>query len=128
VGYFIVGWLLNALSLWLLTKFIAPLFHIGVSVDSFTALAIAALVFGIVNVIVRPIAIILSIPLIVLSLGLFLFVVNALLFWLVGAIVPGFHVNGFWAGFWAAIWMGLISWAISAIGLRGALEGKAAPN
>jgi putative membrane protein len=124
--YFLVGWLLNALSLWLLTRFIAPWFHIGVSVDTYTALLIAALVFGLVNAIVRPIALILSIPFIILSLGLFLFVVNALLFWLVGAIVPGFHVAGFWAAFWGAIWMGIISWAISAIGLSGALEGKAA--
>jgi putative membrane protein len=126
--YFLVGWLLNALSLWLLTRFIAPWFHIGVSVDTYTALLIAALVFGLVNAIVRPIALILSIPFIILSLGLFLFVVNALLFWLVGAIVPGFHVAGFWAAFWGAIWMGIISWAISAIGLSGALEGKAASN
>jgi putative membrane protein len=126
--YFLIGWLLNALSLWLLTRFIAPFFHIGVSVDTYVALLIAALVFGLVNAIVRPIALILSIPFIILSLGLFLFVVNALLFWLVGAIVPGFHVAGFWAAFWGAIWMGIISWAISAIGLQGALEGKAASN
>lgn len=115
---FLISWLLNALSLWLLTKFVAPAFHIGVTVDTTTALLIAALVFGIVNAIVRPIALIVSLPFIVLSLGLFLFVVNALLFWLVAAVVPGFHIAGFWAAFWCAIWMGFISWIISAIGLR----------
>ncbi len=119
----LVSWLLNAISFAILTYFIAPAFHIGISTDGWVALLIAALVFGIVNAVVRPIATLISLPFIILTLGIFIFVLNALLLWLVGAIVPGFHVAGFWAGFWGAIWLGIISWVISLVGLRGALEG-----
>lgn len=115
---FLFSWLLNAISLALLVYVIAPLFHIGVYAGSVGALILAALVFGIVNAIVRPIATLISIPLIVVTLGLFLFVLNALLLWLVGAIVPGFHVAGFWAALWGAIWLGIISWIVNAIGFR----------
>jgi putative membrane protein len=119
---FLISWLLNAISFAILTYWIAPFFHIGIRADTVTALIIAALVFGIINAVVRPLATILSLPFIIVTLGLFLFVLNALLLWLVGAIVPGFHVFGFWAGFWGAIWLGIISWVINATGLRTALE------
>ncbi|MGC1379713.1 MAG: phage holin family protein [Candidatus Baltobacteraceae bacterium] len=119
---FLISWLLNAISLAILVYLIAPLFHIGVHADGVTAVVIAALVFGIVNAIVRPLATFISIPLIILTLGLFLFVLNGLLLWLVGAIVPGFHVAGFWASVWGAIWLGIISWVVNAIGLRTAAK------
>ncbi len=119
---FLISWLLNAISLAILVYLIAPLFHIGVHADTWVALVIAALVFGVVNAIVRPIAMIISIPLIILTLGLFLLVLNGLLLWLVGAIVPGFHVDGFWAALWGAIWLGIISWIVNAIGLRTAAK------
>jgi len=112
----LLSWILNAISLAILVYAIAPFFHIGVTAHNLGTLVIAALVFGIVNAIVRPILTLLSIPLIVVTLGLFLFVVNALLLWLVGAIVPGFHVDGFWAAFWGAIWLGIISWIVNGIG------------
>ncbi|MGA9419117.1 MAG: phage holin family protein, partial [Candidatus Cybelea sp.] len=115
-------WLLNAISFAILTYWIAPFFHIGINADSVTALIVAALVFGIINAVIRPLATILSIPFIILTLGLFLFVLNALLLWLVGGVVAGFHVDGFWAAFWGAIWLGIISWVINAIGLRAALQ------
>ena len=119
---FLIRWLLNAIALAILVYWIAPLFHIGVYAETWSAVIIAALAFGIINAIIRPIATIISIPLIVITLGLFLFVLNALLLWLVGAIVPGFHVVGFWAAFWGAIWLGIISWAISAISPSAAAE------
>ena len=115
---FLLSWLLNAISLAILVYGISPLFHIGVHASTIGAVIIAALVFGIVNAIVRPIAVLVSIPLIVVTLGLFLFVVNALLLWLVGAIVPCFQVDGFWAAFWGAIWLGIISWVVNSIGAR----------
>jgi putative membrane protein len=119
---FLISWLLNAISFAILTYWIAPLFRIGIHADTVTALIIAALVFGIINAVIRPLATILSLPFIILTLGLFLFVLNALLLWLVGGVVPGFHVYGFWAAFWGAIWLGIISWVINAIGLRTGLE------
>lgn len=118
----LVRWLLNAIALAILVYWIAPFFHIGVHADTWVAVIIAALAFGVINAVIRPIATIISIPLIVVTLGLFLFVLNALLLWLVGAIVPGFHVNGFWAAFWGAIWLGIISWLINLTGLSSAVE------
>ena len=73
---FLISLILNAVALWIVT-----LFHIGVSYDTLTALIIAALVLGIVNAIVRPIMMLLSLPFIILTLGLFIFVVNGLALW-----------------------------------------------
>ncbi len=109
----VISLLLNALALWVVTQF-----NVGVHADSVTALIVAAIVFGIVNAIVRPILLLLSLPFIVLTLGLFIFIVNGLTLWLVGALVPGFHVDGLWAGVIGAILLGIVSWIISAIGLR----------
>jgi putative membrane protein len=113
----IIGFLLNALALWILT-----LVYKGVHADTTTALLIAALVFGIVNAIVKPILTVLSLPFIILTLGLFLFVVNGVALWIVGAVVPGFHVDGLWAGIIGAIILGIISWIIGAVGLRSKAE------
>jgi putative membrane protein len=110
---FVISLLLNALALWVVTQF-----HVGVHADGVTALILAAIVFGIVNAIVRPILLLFSLPFIVLTLGLFVFIVNGLTLWLVGALVPGFHVDGLWAGVWGSIVLGIVSWAISAVGLR----------
>ena len=128
VAGILVSWILNAISFAILTYFIAPAFHIGISADTITALLIAALVFGIINAVIRPIATLLSLPFIILTLGIFFFVLNALLLWLVAGLVPGFHVAGFWAAFWGAIWLGIIAWLITAIGLRGMVAGGTAPK
>lgn len=105
-------WILNALAL-LLVAYLYP----GVTVDTFLAAAVAALVLGLINAVVRPILVLLTLPVTILTLGLFLFVINALLFWLVGSIVPGFHVAGFLAALVGSILFSLItlvtSWLLS---------------
>jgi len=83
-------WLLNAAAL-LLVAYLYP----GVAVETFFAAMIAALVLGLINAVVRPILVLLTLPVTILTLGLFLFVINALLFWLVAEIVQGFRVTGF---------------------------------
>jgi putative membrane protein len=108
----VISFLLNALALWIVT-----LVYHGVHYDSYTALAIAAIVLGIVNAIVRPILLLLTLPAVILTLGLFIFVINGVALWLVGALVPGFHVDGLWAGIIGAILLGIVSWIISAVGL-----------
>ena len=85
-------WLLNAAAL-LVVAYLYP----GVMVETFFAAMIAALVLGLVNALVRPILVLLTLPVTILTLGLFLFVINALLFWFVAEIVQGFRVTGFWA-------------------------------
>jgi putative membrane protein len=86
----------------------------GIRYDSVAALIGAALLLGIFNAFVRPVLLILSAPLILVTLGFFILIVNALLLLLVPSIVSGFHVDGFWSAFWGAIIISLISWLLSA--------------
>jgi putative membrane protein len=88
----IVRWLLLAAAL-LLVAYLYP----GVQVESFTAALIAAFVLGIFNTLVRPLLVLLTLPVTLLTLGLFLFVINALMFWAAASVLDGFNVTGFWA-------------------------------
>jgi putative membrane protein len=101
-------WILNAIAL-LVVAYLYP----GVTILDWKAAAVAALVFGLINALVKPFLIILTLPVTVLTLGLFLLVLNALLFWAVAAIVPGFEVRGFWAAMLGAILFSIFSWALS---------------
>ncbi len=92
----------------------ASAFIPGIRYDSVANLIGAALLLGILNAFVRPVLLILSAPLILLTLGLFILVVNGLLLRLVPTFVPGFHVDGFSAAFWGAIVIGIVSWMLSA--------------
>jgi putative membrane protein len=97
-------WLVNALAL-MLVGYLYP----GVHVDSFVAALLAALVLGLVNAFIRPLLVILTFPVTLITLGLFLFVINALLFWFVGEVVRGFTVGGFWAALVGSILYSLIT-------------------
>ncbi|HEX4884597.1 MAG TPA: phage holin family protein [Casimicrobiaceae bacterium] len=103
-------WLINAAALFLL-----PYVFRWVQVDSVQAALVAALVLGLVNALVRPVLFVLTLPATLLTLGLFIFVLNGLLFWAVASFVDGFHVAGFWSGVFGAIVYSLISWALAAI-------------
>jgi putative membrane protein len=104
----VLVWLVNTLAL-LALPYVMP----GVQVDTFVAALIAALALGLINTLIRPLLILLTLPATLLTLGLFIFVINGLLFWWVGSFVDGFHVNGFWAGFFGAIVYSIISWLLS---------------
>ena len=106
----ILRWLISALALLAL-----PYLMSGITVSSFYIALIVAVVLGLINAVVRPILILLTLPVTVLTLGLFLLVINGLLFWFVGSFVEGFHVSGFWAGFFGAILYSLITWAANAL-------------
>jgi putative membrane protein len=97
-------WILNAAAL-LLVAYLYP----GVVVTSFFAALIAALVLGIVNAVVRPFLVILTLPVTLLTLGLFIFVINALLFWFVANILDGFAVTGFLAALVGSILYSVIT-------------------
>ena len=101
----LLRWILNALALLLVTR-VVP----GVTVDGFYYALIVALVLGIVNALIRPILVFLTLPINLLSLGLFTFVINALLFWFVSTLVKGFQVSGFAAAFWGALVLWTVSW------------------
>ena len=101
-------WVLNAIAL-LGVAYVYP----GVQVEDWKSAAIAALVLGLVNTLVKPVLVLLTLPVTILTLGLFLVVLNALLFWGVAEVLPGFNVNGFWAAVLGAILYSLIGWALS---------------
>jgi putative membrane protein len=89
-----------------------------VSISSFGAALVAALFLGLVNTVIRPVLVLLTLPVTVLTLGLFIFVINGLLFWAVGAFIEGFHVAGFWSAVLGAIVFSVVSWLLSALVLR----------
>jgi len=106
----LLHWLANALALLAL-----PYIFSSITVDSFTTALIVALVLGLINTLIRPLLILLTLPVTILTLGLFIFVINGLLFWAVGSLVPGFHVGGFWSAVFGAIVFSIISWILSAL-------------
>ena len=101
-------WLINTVSL-IAVAYLMP----SVEVSSFAAALLAAAVLGLVNTIVRPILVLLTLPATILTLGLFIFVINGLLFWWVGSFVTGFVVMGFWPGVAGAIVYSVVSWLLS---------------
>ena len=103
-------WLINAIAL-MAVAYLLP----GITVSSFIVALVAALVLGLVNAVIRPVLILLTLPATLLTLGLFIFVINGLLFWLVGSFVTGFTVNGFWPGVFGAVGYSIVSWALSAL-------------
>jgi putative membrane protein len=115
---FILRVLIGALSLWAASA-IVP----GVDIRGGATLLIAAILLGVVNALVRPLLVLLTLPLTLLTLGLFLLVVNAAMFGLVAAFLDGFHVSGFWAALFGAIVVSITSWlASSFIGSDGKYE------
>ena len=86
-----------------------------ISADGWGALIIAALLLAIINAVVRPVLLLLSLPFILVTLGFFILVVNALMLRLVGMLVPGFHVRGFWTAFFGALIISIVNWALSAV-------------
>ena len=107
--YLLLIWILNALALIAVANFVP-----GIHVDGFTAALIAAFFLGLVNTLIRPIFLILTLPVTVVTLGLFIFVINGLLFWFTGSILKGFVVDSFWNGVSGAVLYSICSWALSA--------------
>lgn len=104
----LLRWLLNAIALLLIANLL-PGFH----VDSFYAALIAALVLGLVNILIKPILLLLTLPITIVSLGLFTLVINALMLLLVSSVVKGFTIDTFGVAFLGAILLWLVSMAIN---------------
>jgi len=103
-------WLLNALAL-LTVAYVLP----GIRVDGFTAALIAALILGLINTLLRPLLILLTLPVTVVTLGLFILVINGLLFWFAGSVLKGFEVSGFWVGVLGALLYSIFSSVLAMI-------------
>jgi putative membrane protein len=103
-------WMINAAAL-----FALPYIFDSIRIDSFTTALIVALILSIINTIIRPILLVLTLPITLLTLGLFIFVLNGLLLWFVASFVKGFSIAGFWPAVFGAIVYSLISWTASAL-------------
>ncbi len=106
----LIGWILNALAL-LGVAYVVPDIH----VSSIWIAAIAAVVIGLANMLIKPILVILTLPVTIITLGLFILVINGVLFWAVGHFLEGFEVKTLMAGIIGAIAYSVISWILSAI-------------
>src|SRR5437588_3068722 len=104
MGNWILRWIASGIALAVVGNL-----HLGVHYDDVTALAIATIVLGLVNSLIRPILFLLTLPLTCITFGLFGFVLNALLFFIVGNSIPGFHVDSLFAGLIGSVLMGILS-------------------
>jgi len=116
---FVLRALISAIGLWIATRWVS-----GIRIDDPLTLVLAGALLGIVNAIIRPIAIVLTLPITILTLGIFLLVVNAGMIALVAALLPGFHIyGGFGAALITALIVGLTGWIGSwLIGPRGKID------
>lgn len=106
----LIVWLLNALAL-LVVAYLMP----SIQVSGFGGALIAAAVIGLVNMLIRPFLLLLTLPVTILTLGLFIFVINGILFFVVGGLLESFEVQSLWSGTLGAVLYSLISWALTAL-------------
>ena len=109
----LVRWIVNAIALLVVTTLVP-----GIAADHIIALFVAALVLGLLNAVVKPVLFVLTLPITIVTLGLFVLVLNAILFWLASAFVPGFAVSGPIAAFLGALMFSVISFLTSWIGAK----------
>lgn len=101
----VISWLVLTLAI-LLAAYLIP----GIRVRNLGSAVVAAAILGLLNVFVKPIAMFLSIPILIITLGLFIFVINALVLWLAAAIAPGFEIKSFWSALLGALVISVVSW------------------
>ncbi len=106
----LLNWLLSAIGV-MLVAYIVP----GIEVSGFLTALLVALVLGLVNAIIRPLLVIFTLPITILSLGLWLLVVNAAMLLLVDRLIDGFSVDGFWVAVLGSVVLTLIGWAVNAV-------------
>lgn len=111
---FLLHWAITALSLWL-----ASLLFSGIRFADTSSLIVSALLLGLANAVVKPLLIVLTLPLTVLTFGLFLLVINALMLLLVAGLVRGFKVSGFWTALFASLFISFFSLVIGSLALSG---------
>ena len=109
IMFFIIRLIMNMVAILI----IAYLFPGLIWVDSFWAALVTAFLLGIVNAIIKPLLVFFTLPLTILTLGLFLLIINGLMLWLVSALVRGFYVSGFWGAVFGSILISIVSWLLS---------------
>lgn len=116
----LLTWVINALALLIIT-YLVP----SIRIKGFGTALIVAVVLGLINTLLRPVLILLTLPVTILTLGLFILVINALMFWMASALLKGFEVTGFWSALLGSVLYSIISWVLSALifGHRGDFYG-----
>lgn len=104
----LLTWLINAIAL-LALPYVVPSIHI----DGFATALGAALVLGLINAVIRPVLLLLTLPVTLLTLGLFIFVINGMMFLLAARLLDGFAVGGIWAGIFGSVAYSLVSWLLT---------------
>lgn len=104
----LIIWALNALALLAVANFVP-----GIHIDGYLAALIAAFALGFVNMLIRPVLLVLTLPITLVTLGLFILAINGFLFWFVGSVLKGFVVDSFWHGVMGAVLYSIFSWALS---------------
>ncbi|MCL1886572.1 MAG: phage holin family protein [Betaproteobacteria bacterium] len=108
-----IVWLINTVALFLL-----PYLMSSITINSFGTALLAALILGLINALIKPVLVLLTLPVTIITLGLFILVINGLMFWLVSNLISGFHVAGFWSAVGGALLYSIISWALSTLLLK----------
>ncbi len=108
--HLLLVWLINALALLIITHLVP-----SIQISGFGTALLVAVVLGLLNASLRWVLIILTLPVNILTLGLFTFVINALMFWLCAAMLKGFEVSGFWSAFVGSLLYSFVSWLLSAV-------------
>ena len=106
----VLMWVFNAMALIAVAYFVP-----GIRVEGFVAALVAALILGLVNTLIRPILLLLTLPITLVTLGLFILAINGFLFWFVGSVLEGFTVAGFWPGVGGALLYSVFSWAMASV-------------
>lgn len=106
---FLVRWFITTLAVFLAAQIVHGIDYGG----NFGTLLAASLLLGILNALVRPVLMLFSLPLIIVTMGFFILLINALLLKFTGLLIPGFEVHGFWAAFFGAIIISIVSWALN---------------
>ncbi|MDD2927301.1 MAG: phage holin family protein [Candidatus Omnitrophica bacterium] len=106
--YFLVRWLINALAIFIVAHIVK-----GIEISSTAVVLVIALVLGVINAFLRPLVILVTLPINILTLGLFTLFINGALFFLISKIVKGFVITGFWPAFWGYILFSIISFLLS---------------
>lgn len=104
----ILQWALNGLALMLVPELVS-----NVHLDGYAAALVGAILLGLVNTLIRPLLVLITLPITVLTLGLFTLVINGLMFWSVSGLVSGFVVPDFWSAFWGALVYSVLTWLVS---------------
>lgn len=108
---FLIRWFVCSLGLWIAAGFLSS----SISYDSATTIVVAGLILAIINIVIKPLLVILSLPAILLSLGLFMIIINGLTVFLAGWLYSPLHITSFWAAVFAGIMIGLVNYLVSAI-------------